>query len=351
MKILRLTWFHLKRILFNNWGFVLFTLGFPLIIIFFFLVIMQDDASVFSEQNIAVLNHSDYVQEEIVPHLSENYQEYFTDDAEEAFQQMDQIEVTMVYEIPENFPLDEQQIRVYSLSGENRDTLFEAEFFQIMAKNRTNEAFSEANISIVPTEVAEANWISPTDNFNSNIAFILFMLMFFMGYATGFIAGDLAKMRKEGLLTRSIISNTYSWQILGSVLLAYVVYELLANTIIIAMMSMIFDIPINNPLLIVSAILSMSIFVVGLTMFLFRLLKNEALIQMLGIMLTVVLVFIPLFAETFSGVYYLQFLSPYYWVFEAIDTGQIFPNIPVIALYGVVLFTAGSFKIERLVKA
>lgn len=351
MKILRLTWFHLKRILFNNWGYVLFTLGFPLIIIFFFLTIMQDDSSVFSQQSIAVLNHSDYVQEEVVPHMSENYQAYFTDDAAEAFGQMDQLEVTMIYEIPEDFPSAEQQITVHSLSGENRDALFETELFQVIAELKTNEAFSQANISFASTEVADATWIKPTENFNSNIAFIIFMLLFFMGYATGFIAGDLAKMRKEGLLTRSIVSNTYSWQILGSVLLAYIIYELLVNIVIIGIMSAIFDVPIHNPMLVVSLILSMSIFTVGLTMVLFRLLKNEVLIQMLGLMFIIILVFIPLFAETFTAVHYLQFLSPYYWVFEAIDTGLILPNALVIALYGVVLFTAGSFKVERLVNA
>jgi len=38
------------------------------------------------------------------------------------------------------------------------------------------------------------------------------------------------------------------------------------------------------------------------------------------------------------------------FVFEAIDIGQILPHSFIIVLYGLVLFTAGSFKIERLVK-
>jgi len=46
----------------------------------------------------------------------------------------------------------------------------------------------------------------------------------------------------------------------------------------------------------------------------------------------------------------LQYVSPFYWVFESLDTGQIFPNVLIIALYGLVLFTAGSFKVERLVQ-
>ena len=350
MKTLHLTWFHLKRVLFNNWGFVLFTLGFPLVIIFFFLITMQSDSSAMTNQNIAIVNHSDYVEEQVVPHLSENFQEDFFDDAVEAFEQLDQLEVTMLYEIPEGFPFNDEQINIYSLSGENRDALFESELFSRLTESRMNEAFSEANLSFESVEVAEAEWVRPTETINGHTAFVLYMILFFMGYATGFIAGDLAKMRQEGLLTRSIISNTYSWQILGSVLFAYVLYEFLASTIVISIMSAVFNLPINHPALLVSLILSMSIFIVGLTMVLFRLFKNEALIQMIGLLLAIVLAFIPLIAESFTSLQFVQFLSPYYWIFEAIDTGQIFPNVPVVILYGLVLFTSGSFKIERLVK-
>jgi len=63
-----------------------------------------------------------------------------------------------------------------------------------------------------------------------------------------------------------------------------------------------------------------------------------------------VLAFIPLFFQGPGDFNFVQYISPYHWVFESIDTGQIFPNALVIILYGLVLFTAGSFKIERLVK-
>jgi len=350
MKYLHLTWFHLKRIVLNSWGFLLMTLVFPLITISGFLFIMGSDSSLMTEQANAVINHSNYVAEEIKPHLDESFQEYFVEDAEEAFRQLDQIEVSMVYEIPSGFPHTNETIQVHSIHGENRDSMFEADFLSVLTDSLLNEVYAEADIQFESNEVAEPKIESSFVNLNNNMSFVLFMMLFFMGYSTGFIGGDLAKMRKEELLTRSIVSNTYSWQILGSVLGAYMVYNVLSGLVIVLLSSGLFDIPITNLGLIFGLILSMALFVSGLTMLLFRIFKNETLIQMIGFLGMMILAFVPLFTQSIETIAFLQYVSPFYWVFESLDTGQIFPNVLIIALYGLVLFTAGSFKVERLVQ-
>lgn len=350
MKTLHLIGFHFKRILLNNWGLLIMTFAFPVIIILGFLFIMRSDSSLMTEQEHVVISHSDYVTEEIKPHLKETYQGYFTKDSADAFRQLDQIEVSMVYEIPEDFPQSEDTIRVYSLNGSNRDPMFEADFLSVLTDELLSEAYVEANIDFESKQVAEPTIQSAFVSINENMAFVLFMILFFMGYSTGMIGSDLSKMRKEGILTRSLISNTYSWQILGSVLGAYMIYNILSSLLIVFLAVAIFDLPLTNFALLLSLILSMSFFVTGLTMLLFRIFKNETLIQMVGILGIMILVFIPLFAESMGPFSFIQYLSPYYWVFESIDTGQITPNVLVILLYGFLLFTAGSFKVERLVQ-
>lgn len=351
MKTLQLIWFHLKRILFNNWGYIAVTFGFPLFIISGFLFIMQDDDSMMAEQDVAVLNHSEFVEENIVPHLSETYQDYVVEDREEAFNRLDQIEVSIVYEIPEDFPQTDERIQVYSLGGENRDGLFEAQFMTTFLEQQLDAAYAKADITFESVEVAAPHVIVPDMDLEDNMAFIVFMVLFFMGYSAGLVGGDLADLRKQGLLTRSIVSNSYSWQILGSILMAYIIYSVLASLVIIFLMSAIFNVGINDFGLILSLLVSMSIFIAGLTMVLFRIFKNEAVIQIIGIILVIALVFLGMASNFVSDAYFLQYISPYYWVFEAIDTGQIFPHTLIIILFGLVLFTAGSFKIERLVKA
>lgn len=350
MKALHLTWFHLRRILSKNWGFLIMSFAFPLILIFGFLFIMNSESSLMSEQSNSVINHSDYVSETIAPQLDETYQNYFVDDPAEAFHQLDQIEVSAVYEIPEGFPYSESSIIIHSINGENRDVLFEAAFISTLTDTMLNSAYEEADISFETIEVAEPEVESTFVSVDSDMAFVLFMLLFFMGYSTGSIASDLAKMRKEGLLTRSLISNTYSWQILGSVLGAYLIYSFISNILIVLLASGLFSIPLSNLVLGIGLILSMGIFVTGLTMLLFRIFRNETLIQMVGLILIMILVFVPLFTQSMDNFSNLQYISPYYWVFESLDTGQLFPHVYIISLYGIVMFTAGSFKVERLVQ-
>lgn len=350
MKTLQLIGFHLKRILFNNWGYIAVTFGFPFVFIAGFLFIMQNDDSRMAEQDVAVLNYSEYVAEHIVPYLSKTHQGYIVEEREEAFNRLDQIEVSIVYEIPEDFPQTDETIQVYSLGGENRESLFEAAFMTTFLEQQLNDAYDEANLSFDSIEVAAPEIIAPDVELEDQMAFIVFMVLFFMGYSAGLVGGDLANLRKQGLLTRSIVSNSYSWQILGSILMAYMIYTVLASLVIIFLMSAVFNVGINSFGLILGLLISMSLFIAGLTMVLFRLFKNEAVIQIVGILLVIVLVFLGMSSRFLSGAHFMQYISPYYWVFEAIDTGQIFPHILIIILFGFVLFTAGSFKIERLVK-
>jgi hypothetical protein len=350
MKSLRLTWFHLKRILFQNWSFIVLTLAMPLVIIMAFLFIMDSDSSLMAEQDSVVINHSEYVAEKVKPALDENYQDSFLEDADEAFSQLDQIEVSMVYEIPADFPSADAAIQVHSLSGNNQDPLFETAFINTLSDVMINDIYQEADINFETVDVSSPTVKTAVETLNSNMSFVLFMVLFFMGYTTGFIASDLAKMRKEGLLTRSLISNTYSAQILGSVLVAYTIYNVASSLSIILLTSLLFEIPITSIGLIIGLIISIAVFIAGLTMVLFRIFKNENLIQMLGILLMMILVFVPLYFQSMIDFNFIQYISPYYWVFDAIDTGQSLPNIFIITLYGLVLFTAGSFKIERLVK-
>lgn len=351
MKSLRLTGFHLKRILTKNWAYLIFTFAMPLFIVLAFLFIMDSDESLMSSPDHVVVNQSEYVDEHIKPQLSEKYQSYFIEDEEEAFKQLDQIEVSMVYVIPTGFPITTQQISVHSLNGENQDMIFESEFLTILTESMRQDAYQEADIIYETVLVDEVEVQIAEEMIHSNLAFTLFMVLFFLGYSTGFIASDLALMRKDGLLTRSLISNTYSAQILGSVLGAYAIYNVLSSILIIYISSTLFNYPISNLLLVLSLIVSVTIFIAGLTMFLFRLIKNDKLVQFIGILLAIILVFIPTFLQSTDQFSFVQYLSPYYWVFDSLDTGQVFPNVFFIILYGLVLFTAGSFKIERLVKS
>lgn len=350
MKFVQLTWFHFKRIVFHNLGLVLISFVMPVIMISGFLFIFSSEDNPNLGQSVVVVNHSEFVQEHIYPKLSPTYQEGFTNDMESSFEELDQAETAMVYEIPNNFPENGSKIKVHSINGENNDIFFESEFQAALSEAVLENGIQEAGINFTPVEVS-----SPTVNhrftpIDGRLVMVLFMVTFFMSYTCGLIAGDLNSLRSDGVLTRSIVTNAYSWQILGSILSAYTLYNFIAAMAIIIICSLIFSIPLTSILLIISAVLAFCIFTAGLTMVLFRLLKNEQLIQIVGIILVIALVFIGMNIIGLDELSFIQYISPFYWLFEALDTGVVLSNIPIIALYGLVLFTAGSFKVERLVK-
>lgn len=350
MKFIHLTFFHLKRLLDKNWGLYFLTILMPIIVISGLFLIENSDSQSPIPQEYLILNHSREFQDNILNVLDQEYRDKVTVDSEEAYHKLNQTEITMLYEIPETFLLDDSKIKVYSLNGKNSDPLFESQVSNIIRQKRVDEILETNNIEFEPVEVEELTVTSTYTLFDIHLVILIFMTVLFMSYTIGIIAGDLAKMRNEGLLKRSIVSNAQSWELLGSVLMAYTIYNIVASFIIITSVSLVFQIPLTNILMLIGIIISFCIFIVGMTMALFRLFKDEQVILMVGLLLTLLLTFLPILEDFAGGFAAIQFISPFYWLFEMLDTGKTFPHLLMIILYGIVLFTAGSFKIEKLAK-
>lgn len=350
MKYLQLTWFHFKRIVFQSDSFLVLTFVVPLVMICGLNFVFSSDSSASLGDPFAVVNHSDWVMENVYPQLESGQQEMFYDDADEAFRQLEQAEISLVYEIPENFPESIELIQAYSLNGSNSDSFFEQDFTAAMIQALADSLIEAEGIIWASQTVASPTVLNLTTPVDARLSMSIFMIVFFMSYACGIIASDLSKLRADQVLKRSIVTNASSPLILGSVLTAFSLYNFISAFLVIAIVSLIFSIPITQISLIISALLAFCIFTVGLTMLLFRIIKNISLIQIVGVIVTILLVFIGLgiFEGPILGS--LSYLSPFYWLLEALDTGIIWKNIPIIVLYGLVLFTAGSFKVERMVQ-
>lgn len=349
MKFIQLTWFHFKRII-KNISLVAITFIIPLFMISGLIFIQTPDSNTTLGEDVVVLNHSAFVEENVYPKLSGNFQAGFTDEAVEVFDQLDQSELSMVYEIPAAFPEEGVSIKTHSINGKNNDIFFESEFMAVLREVLTESALAEASVSFEPIQVAQPTVNQSYTPIDGRLVFIIIMAIFFMSYSSSLIGSDLNKLRSEGVLTRSIVTNSRSWQILGSVLGAYTLYNFISSILVVLIVCLLFGTTISQIPLIVSSILAFCIFNVGLIMLLFRLFKNEQIILIVGIALSFALFFIGIGVIDMRPFSFMQYLSPFYWLFESLDTGAILPNIPIVALYGLVLFTAGSFKVKRLVR-
>jgi len=349
MKFMQLVWFHFKRIC-QNIGLISMSFIMPLFMVGGLMFITTSDTNANLSEEFVILNHSEFVEENVYPRLSENLQANFASDSKEAFDQLEQSELAMIYEIPANFPEEASRIKSHSINGENNDIFFESEFTSVLSEVMTENALSEAGVDFEEIQVAEPSINQSYTHIDGNLVIVVFMTIFFMSYASSLVSADLNKLRSDGVLTRSIVTNARSWQILGSVLAAFSLYNFISAMLVILLICLIFGITITQLPVIIAAILAFCIFNAGFTMVLFRLFKNDQVILMVGIVLSIVFVFLGIGIIDIPSFSFIQYISPFYWLFESLDTGAILPNIPVIALYGLVLFTAGSFKVERLVK-
>ncbi|MFL2136333.1 ABC transporter permease [Ruoffia sp. FAM 24228] len=323
----------------------------PLFMVGGLLFITTSDTNAILSEEFVIVNDSEFVEENVYPRLSENLQANFTSDSKRAFEQLEQSELAMIYEIPVNFPEEGSRIKTRSINGENNDIFFESEFTSVLSEVMTENALNEAELDFEKIQVAEPSIKQSYTPIDGNLVIVVFMTIFFMSYASSLVSADLNKLRSDGVLTRSIVTNARSWQILGSVLAAFSLNNFISAMLVILLICLIFGITITQLPVIIAAILAFCIFNAGFTMVLFRLFKNDQVILMVGIVLSIVFVFLGIGIIDIPGLSFFEYVSPFYWLFESLDTGAILPNIPVIALYGLVLFTAGSFKVERLVRS
>lgn len=350
MKFIQLVWFHFKRIC-QNFGLISMSFIMPLFMVGGLLFITTSDTNAILSEEFVIVNDSEFVEENVYPRLSENLQANFTSDSKRAFEQLEQSELAMIYEIPANFPEEGSRIKTRSINGENNDIFFESEFTSVLSEVMTENALNEAELDFEKIQVAEPSIKQSYTPIDGNLVIVVFMTIFFMSYASSLVSADLNKLRSDGVLTRSIVTNARSWQILGSVLAAFSLNNFISAMLVILLICLIFGITITQLPVIIAAILAFCIFNAGFTMVLFRLFKNDQVILMVGIVLSIVFVFLGIGIIDIPGLSFFEYVSPFYWLFESLDTGAILPNIPVIALYGLVLFTAGSFKVERLVRS
>lgn len=346
MIFLRTMWFHFKRVIVNP-GFIVVSVLIPLVMLGgMYYLTSSSPASIMSE-DVVIINHSDKIAAEVIPALDEHTQSLFVDDRAEAMADLEQVNLSMVYEIPADFP--SEPIQVYSINGQNRDLLLEAELSNTLLEQLEQTALAEAGIQIEAVEVAQPQVTLLTEQIGDGLLLIVFMVCFFLMYSISVMTTDLNTFRKTQVLKRSITANSHSGVVLGGLLAGYGLALVIAASFTIGTLCLITREPLTHIGLILSLVTALTIYALGLGLLLFRIIKNEQIIVLFSILVPMIFVGLAVFTDPSTLIGKINYISPFYWLLESLDTGIFFPNVLVIVLYGLVLFTAGSFKVEHLI--
>lgn len=346
MNFWQLVVFHAKHIL-KNPAYVIMTFGLPLVMVIMFGVFSKSTGG-FATQDLIIVNQSEAAQP-ILDRLPDEYDDFIETDFARAIEQLENREVASLYLIPENYPQD--SIEIKSLNGQNEDLIFQTDWAKATQAYVEEKVLSEYDIESldIPSKP------EPVLNFASaevgvDIQLITMMILIYMMFGGSVQTSVLGQLRKTGVLKRSIASNGNSWLVLGSILLGFSLATFLLASSASIIGAIITSVPLEDIGIVLIMIAAMSIFISGLMLCLFRYIRNEITLNIVSFIVVMILIFVPFAGQSISALEPFLFIFPFHLMMTALDTGQYHLYVPLVVLLGLILFTAGSFKVEQMVK-
>src|SRR5690606_40170893 len=112
---------------------------------------------------------------------------------------------------------------------------------------------------------------------------------------------------------------------------------------------------INLDIIVINFILS-SLFSITLSLAMTRIFNNESTGSLITALVAMLTLFLSMFAQ--EGIYQNvpQFIrnlgkfTPQYWIFDSLEKSIFFPNVFIVLLMILALFTAGSYKLKDFVR-
>ena len=292
----------------------------------------------------------------------------YTNDREKAMEALEQNEVAVVYNIPADFT---EKINNYekpiieSYKREEGNTTIPLE---IEINNRINELIKEKllmdkgiisnkeDLSILKTETI----FQREEKVNTgDMNLIPMMMIYFIILGASAIGSELIEFKKRNILSRAITTANKPAIILGSLALSLLFFQVGVNIIVLLISKSIIGYDIFSlPIVIVNIILA-SLFSIALSLAITRVFTNESTATLITTMIGIASMFLSMFAgEANMSIYKdipmfiqnLGKLTPQYWIYDSLERSSLFPNIFVVVLMIIALFTSGSFRLKDFAK-
>ena len=343
---LNTTWFHFKAILKQPLD-VLLILVAPIIPILILAFTSGTETTTLAEQNSYIVNNSTFISENIEAYSA--IDQYFIDDLDEAILRLSEGDVSVVYEIPADFPSN-TAIDAYSIDGTGRDYLLETELINISSEEIFSSTLREFDLEFNPGEIDELSIVRSENMVSGNMMFTVYMIAFMQLLSTLSVTGTLNQLRNNDTLKRSLISRTPGRTVLASILSAYGIFYVIAGVIATLLAIFTMNLSFSMYWLVLLYLGVFTIFTLGMIMLLFRLVKDVNAIRAISMLVAFVIIYLAILGDLFGGIWErLAIFSPLYWFLDGLDRAVLFPNLLIILAMGLVLFTAGTMKVEKLV--
>ncbi|WP_125154881.1 ABC transporter permease [Clostridium rectalis] len=288
----------------------------------------------------------------------------YNNNKDKAMESLNKNDIVAVYEIPKDFSESikngkKPEIKAYKKEIGNGTLPIEKWINDNINKKVRENLLMSKNIIKSKDELDKKSVntvIENTKDLEEEIFLVLVLIINFVIFSANNVVSEILAFKRQNILKRAITTSNRGFEIIGGIYLGMVFIQSFVYMLVYICGKFIIGYSFNNILLIFINIILASIFSVSLGVFVTRLLQNEAVaalvVNIVGISTTFLsLNSIGLYTNKPSCILLnIGKFTPQYWVFDSIKHFRLFPNIFIIVLMSLVLFTAGNIKVRNFIE-
>lgn len=182
------------------------------------------------------------------------------------------------------------------------------------------------------------------------------LLIYFIILSASTIGTELIEFKKKNIISRAVTTPNKTSTILGSIALSLLFFQVSSNLIVLILGQKFIGYKIINLHVIVVNLILASLFSINLSLAMTRIFNNEGTGSMVTALVAMFTLFLSMFAQGAIYQNVPQFIknlgkfTPQYWIFDSLEKSILFPNALIVLLMILVLFTAGSYKLKDFVR-
>lgn len=280
---------------------------------------------------------------------------------EEGIEKLKKKLVSVCYEIPENFSELVKKGDKPVVAAHKIESSMETSDFEFNLNNAVNNMVLENDLklngvstSVLTKGVPDAKiQVISSEKASMDDTIILNILISFVIFGAIGIAEELFSLKKQNILERSFATGNKPWKVIGGILGAlFIFYSVVYSSVFLIESIVRGSVMLEKWPVVVVNMIFMVLVSLSLGIFASRVCKNENTINIFVQIISWITCFVggsfapldllPKTIQNFSK------FTPQYWTLQSINTGN-YALVLIVALFALVLFTAGTFKTRRFI--
>ncbi|WP_409069724.1 ABC transporter permease [Clostridium sp. FAM 1755] len=285
----------------------------------------------------------------------------FYNNKNKSMESLNKNDVMAIYEIPKDFSKkikkgEKPEIKAYKKEIGNGTIPIEKSINDNINKKVRENLLVNENIIKSKNELdnnSVKTVIENTKNIEGGLFLVLILIINFIISSANYVSSEILNFKKQNILKRAITTSNRGFEIIGGIYIGMILIQSFVYMSVYVCGKFIVGYSFDNLFFILINIIVASIFSVSLGVFVTRLFQNESIVALVVNIIGIITTFLSLYSTGLSMsktswiLLNIGKFTPQYWIFHSIKNSSIFPNIFIVMLMSLVLFTAGNIKVRE----